>query len=699
MSADSLATRFEWELAVTWLALGVTLVAWLIFLWLQLSLLREPILGGHALRALQILLFTGIVSFLVYGSVVYCLTRLGYFSRRRDRLSRSAPNLNQYFDGLAPSLTILIPSYREELKVVRKTILSAALQNYPELRVVLLIDDPPEPADANAARALEETYTLVAELREHFRQEYGLLADAYQRFRGRYDNNIVNRRAEVEHLSALLQSAYRSRLQWARSESGDDHEDVFFRRQVALASAQTLSRMIRQLRASGDIAGLDRAYRHSLRLCSVDIVHFERKRFVNLSHDPNKAMNLNSYLGLIGRSWAVREEDGVLHLEPAAPQRADFEVPESDFVITLDADSLILPEYSARLVEFMMRPENHRVAVVQTPYSAFPGARRQIERIAGATTDIQYQIHQGFTSSEATYWVGANALMRFSALQDIKSVALERGFVIHKSVQDRTVIEDTESTVDLVEQGWSLHNYLGRLAYSATPPDFGSLIIQRRRWANGGLIILPKLLRNLLLRPGRRRRLIESSMRIHYLASITGANVAMLLLMFFPFDNDVSIALVMAASLPYLILYARDLRRNGYRYSDVFRVYALNLMLIPVNIGGILKSLEQIITGRKSPFARTPKVTGRTTSPARYILAEWGLALYCVLFAVFDLMNQNWLHGAFGLLNGVGFWYAILVFIGMRAGLVDVRLAWQERRRRCQQGPAMDAVIAASAGD
>ena len=33
------------------------------------------------------------------------------------------------------------------------------------------------------------------------------------------------------------------------------------------------------------------------------------------------------------------------------------------------------------------------------------------------------------------------------------------------------MIEDTESTVDLIDRGWRLYNYPDRLAYSATPPD------------------------------------------------------------------------------------------------------------------------------------------------------------------------------------------------------------------------------------
>ncbi|TMH25800.1 MAG: hypothetical protein E6H63_14345, partial [Betaproteobacteria bacterium] len=65
------------------------------------------------------------------------------------------------------------------------------------------------------------------------------------------------------------------------------------------------------------------------------------------------------------------------------------------------------------------------------------------------------------------------------------------------------VIEDTESSIDLINRGWQLYNYPERLAFSATPADFGALLIQRRRWANGGLIILPKLLRYLVRGPGR----------------------------------------------------------------------------------------------------------------------------------------------------------------------------------------------------
>src|SRR5207247_5687202 len=117
---------------------------------------------------------------------------------------------------------------------------------------------------------------------------------------------------------------------------------------------------------------------------------------------------------------------------------------------------------------------------------------------------------------------------RRAAIADLRFTRRERGFEVPCFIHDRTPIEDTESSLDLVARGWTLHNHPERLAYSATPPDFGALLIQRRRWANGGLILLPKLLRTLLRRPWRPRTLAEGWMRGHYLVSIACVNVSLL---------------------------------------------------------------------------------------------------------------------------------------------------------------------------
>ena len=53
------------------------------------------------------------------------------------------------------------------------------------------------------------------------------------------------------------------------------------------------------------------------------------------------------------------------------------------------------------------------------------------------------------TQYGATFWVGANAVIRRVALDDIVEVSTEGGFEVRTYIQDRTVIEDTESSVDL----------------------------------------------------------------------------------------------------------------------------------------------------------------------------------------------------------------------------------------------------------
>ena len=332
------------------------------------------------------------------------------------------------------------------------------------------------------------------------------------------------------------------------------------------------------------------------------------------------------------------------------------------------------------------------MAISQPPYSAVPGATAAVERIAGATTDIQYIIHQGFTRHNATYWVGANALIRKSALNDIVTVEMERGFPIYKYIQDRTVIEDTESTVDLIHRGWQLFNYPERLSYSATPPDFGSLIIQRRRWANGGLIILPKLLKYLSCRPLSGHKLMEGLMRFHYLTSLAIVNSGLLLLMSVSLADRLFNLWLPLSCLPYFILYACDLGQAGYRMSDVFRVYALNLMLIPVNLAGVMKSIHQGFTGKKIPFGRTPKIRGRTAIAPLYIIFEYAILLHWTSGAVVELSSGFWVQGFFALMNASLLLFAVLKYMGIKESKEDLLMGlgkWRENWKLPRQAAAL----------
>ncbi len=277
-----------------------------------------------------------------------------------------------------------------------------------------------------------------------------------------------------------------------------------------------------------------------------------------------------------------------------------------------------MPEYCLRLVYLLEREEHSRVAVAQSPYSAFPGAATRLERIAGATTDLQHMIHQGMTYHSATFWVGANAILRKKALEDIEQIDYKGPFAIYRYISDRTVIEDTESTIDLAAHGWTLHNYPERLAYSATPPDFGSLCIQRHRWANGGLLILPNLWRAVRARRrrGERTSMGEMLLRLNYMASIFWSSLFVLCLMVIPFNGHLISPLTYAVAAPYFLAMAVDLHYCGYKRLDAARIYGFNLLLLPVNLAGSISSIVQALTGAKGKFMRTPKVRNRTVPPS-----------------------------------------------------------------------------------
>jgi cellulose synthase (UDP-forming) len=653
--------------------------------------------------ATEIIIFVVIVLSFAWGNFLYQFTRLCYTRRRASHRPPPRDDLERIYDDPAsPALTVLIPSYKEDIHVLRQTILSAALLEHPRRRIVVLIDNPPD-ASGNDLSELLATRRMIgeidrtfAELARPFRQELARLQCILRDGAGsRQESAQESAQAsafdaveERRRLSRHYAAAARRLDRWARDYSDSEatafaHHDRLFVEQVLHRLAEEhRNRSLTVLSMLPEKSLILRESRRLAALFDVKIGGFERKCYANLSHEPNKAMNLNSYIGLMGRNFRTEVRNGETWLTECAAGESQISIPESKYVLTLDADSVLLPDYALRLTHAM--EEDPRIAVAQTPYSAFPGGTNPLERAAGATTDLQYIVHQGFTSCDATYWVGANAVLRLEALRDIRQTVTERGFAVPVFIQDRTVIEDTGSTIDLVSRGWRLFNYPARLAYSATPSDFGSLVIQRRRWANGGLIILPELLRYLRKRVRFGHiRAPEAFMRMHYLCSPALSSFGLLAILLFPFDENLTTIWLVATAVPYYFLYGRDLQQSGYRASDVLPVYALILLLLSVNLAGVMRSLQQIVTGRKSPFGRTPKIAGRTASPPRHILFQWVITTVLALQSVFALEQARYGHAAFAIANVAAYIYALTRFVGWRNAWVDLtaQLGRQQEKR------------------
>jgi cellulose synthase (UDP-forming) len=670
----------DFAVAYSRIAIVLTIIFW--FLYLTSVIIRQLIDGPQSYQfTTQVFGYTLTMFFLTLSALTYLIARQGALQSFKKHVRTPQRLLDEHFAAQKSSITVLVPSYSEEVQVIRMTLLSAALQEFSDINVVLLLDDDPFNIKPEEKERMEQTTALPGEIESMLSEPYLKAKEVLAHIR---KGQFRSSKAVIETIAAQ----YIWSAEWlereAEKELIGDHVDVFFAEEVLRGLAADLRKAGEEMVAlfKNDVqfseSRIEQLCNRLVWIFGVKVSLFERKRYISLSHERNKAMNLNSYIGLMGGMYHTEETcEGAILMQTDDESKADLIVRDTDFILTLDADSVLLREYCSRLVYLLQQSNNKDVAVVQTPYSSFRGASSRLERLSGATTDIQHIIHQGMSYYNATFWVGANAVIRRQALEDIVESEFVGGFEIKRYVQDHTVIEDTESSIDLALKDWRLLNYPERLSYSATPPDFGSLVVQRLRWANGGLLIFPKLLKLCHKRKheGRPISKIEFLIRSNYMVSIAWSSIGLVFLLAYPYDGRLLSPLVLLAALPYFVAMSMDLKYCRYNYSDIFRIYGFNLILLPVNIAGSLKSLQQAITTKKIPFARTPKVKNRTATAWPYLVAP----LMIVIFSLFTLWRniegQNWGNAAFAGFNAFAASWAIVAYIGVRNMIVDLWLA------------------------
>src|SRR5690349_2246681 len=159
MEHEILLTRVAAGVSTFALAIGLVTLLWNL----------EPAFDGLFLQELMLtLIFCGAVLCLFYGNIVYQITRVGYI-RRHSAHGEDVSDGDAPYRAGQPRISILIPSYKEQIPVIMQTVLSAALSEHPNRRITLLLDDPPTGKAADLT-ALDAARALVAELDDLFRR-------------------------------------------------------------------------------------------------------------------------------------------------------------------------------------------------------------------------------------------------------------------------------------------------------------------------------------------------------------------------------------------------------------------------------------------------------------------------------------------------------------------------------------------------
>ncbi|MGA2409978.1 MAG: hypothetical protein ABSG46_06250 [Candidatus Binataceae bacterium] len=161
--------------------------------------------------------------------------------------------------------------------------MSAALTEYPRRKVVLLIDDPPNPAEPEPAGQLANMRELVCEINmlmqvQERRYKSELAAFERRRVRGRLDLPAEARR---------IARAYISIARWFEEQAAThrirDHYDVLYVERILREPAQEHRRRSKELEILGQEGRLTRKrlqceYRRIAALFAVEVTSFERKR-------------------------------------------------------------------------------------------------------------------------------------------------------------------------------------------------------------------------------------------------------------------------------------------------------------------------------------------------------------------------------------------------------------------------------------
>ena len=497
-----------------------------------------------------------------YGNAVWLFHRWG--SLRMFEQGLRKPRRFGTLTAWRDRILLLVPSYREDPGSVRQALLSAALQTYPNLEIVLLLDDP----EPEALTTFEETAAGVQELLRGLGTDSG---------------------------GTGIEAIRRERERLLRSEVAEDQGFVetildpwiaFWEALPAGAEADERLAAIRDRR----------------------IRVFARKRYSNLTRRPTKAMNLNAFLSLLGGRWREEVSGGEVALVPAGPEEpAMWGYSDPDFVSVLDADTLLRFDYTDEMIDSLHEPGGERAGAAFVMARPTPARRSRLHLAACMQTDLMAaSLHYGGVWFDAAYWSGNNGLLRWKALQEIVRTTEENGRAVSVFIPDLPS-EDTVCSVWMLDKGWQIKGIVAPTVYTEVPDTFAKLLIQRQRWTSSGYHGMPGVLshwRRHWLRPSA---WLELFIRFAYLMAIGPVSCVVLLaiLTFMPIDLGAQLAWY--CCLVYYLSVSVDLLRIGQPWHAVWRITALNLALLPVAVLSVVSIASDLTTGRKLVFHRTPR--------------------------------------------------------------------------------------------
>jgi cellulose synthase/poly-beta-1,6-N-acetylglucosamine synthase-like glycosyltransferase len=254
---------------------------------------------------------------------------------------------------------------------------------------------------------------------------------------------------------------------------------------------------------------------------------------INNTPDPAFWQPIEEHCRTLGEHFKFINVDNLEGFKAGALRLALANTAEdAEIVGVIDADYVVRPDWLTDLVPYFA---DQQVGMIQSPQDHRDGDRSIMHNAMNGE-------YAGFFDIGMVQRNEANAIIVHGTMCLIRRTAIASA----GGWSSRTIVEDTDLGLSLLEQGWHVHYTNRRYGHGLLPDSFEAYKKQRHRWAYGGFQILKKHWRRFLPGASRLTRDQKREFSLGWLnwlgAESLGVVVAILNIFWVPFVAILDIA-------------------------------------------------------------------------------------------------------------------------------------------------------------
>lgn len=532
--------------------------------------------------------------FLAVQMYIFHKTRLRSIALENNIVEATNEEEEQLLLGkTTPGSLILVPAYKEEVELLRRSLLSHMLQKYTNKGIVLLLGNEYYTDDDNTLKNTREAKVIVKNLNLEFQNKQDEVEELL--------------RTPDRELLSSLKKIYCDISQWLSEKAEEiSSSDIKYPTDNYLVEECLLKLKDFYTQRCNTIETLNSSElkteaEYCRKIFSVQINVFMRTKYPNLEQEKTKAGNLTAYLPFINRAQLEKsgDEPDKMILIPGEENN------KFKYISIFDCDTIPKPGYLLRKIIYLEKDCNKEIGLIQSPYIVPDPEPSKTGSASGVHSFWFLPISIGLTSYGSSFWLGFNSCWRFDTLKQIPDFMAE------------TIIEDVEVSLKVLETGYKIVTSPEQQCITYSPTDLKGVRIQRTRWASGGFRIIKIFAKILKQKRYNVTGSKEYFLRMNYIVNLNILPIFMSLL--FIIKSPLHYHTIPYMTLQFLsylwIFFAVSFMNTKYKALSLIDGLCISFFMNFYYLRGVAQSLKVLFKPDKNQvFNSTPRVAEKTNN-------------------------------------------------------------------------------------